>query len=54
MSNKRRDRSDMRVDTFERKHGLQPGSIRNPRTGRDIRGDCRLGTLREREQERTR
>lgn len=43
----RKTRSDCRVDTFERKEGLPPGTIRNS-NGRDTRGDCRIGTLRKR------
>ena len=40
-------RSDCRVGTFEKKHGLPSGSIRRP-DGRDIRSDCKVGTLRKR------
>ena len=46
MSKPRQDRGDMRVDTFEKKHGLPPGTIRNP-DGRDTRGDKRLEEVRK-------
>jgi len=36
----------MRVDTFEKKHGLPPGTIRNP-NGRDARSDKRLEKVRK-------
>lgn len=42
----RRDRSDMKVETFEKKHGMPPGTVRN-KDGRDTRGDKRIGTLRK-------
>jgi hypothetical protein len=42
----RKDRSDMKVETFEKKHGVPPGTVRND-DGRDTRGDKRLGTLRK-------
>jgi hypothetical protein len=45
----RKDRSDMKVGTFEKKHGLPPGTIRN-KDGRDIRSDARLKTVREKEE----
>ena len=41
----RRDRSDIRVGRFEKKHGLPKGTIRNP-DGRDTRSDKRLETVR--------
>ncbi|MGC4120443.1 MAG: hypothetical protein QM765_38865 [Myxococcales bacterium] len=41
----RKDRSDMKVGTFEKKHDLPPGTVRNP-NGRDTRSDKRLGTIR--------
>ena len=44
----RKTRSDCRVGTFEKKHGLPSGSIRRS-DGRDIRSDCKVGTLRKRE-----
>lgn len=34
----KKTRSDCRVGTFEKKHGLPPGTIRN-RNGRDTRSD---------------
>ena len=42
----RKDRSDMTVATFEKKHGVPPGTVRNP-DGRDTRGDKKLKTIRE-------
>lgn len=42
----RKDRSDMTVGTFEKKHGLPPGTIRNP-DGRDTRSDKKIGTIRK-------
>jgi hypothetical protein len=42
----RKDRSDITVGTLEKKHGLPPGTIRNP-NGRDTRGDKKLGTIRK-------
>lgn len=42
----RKDRSDMRIGTFEKKHGLPPGTIRNKK-GRDIRSDAKLGNVRK-------
>lgn len=42
----RQVRSDCRVDTFEKKNNLPPGTIRNP-NGRDTRGDKRIGTIRK-------
>ena len=41
----RKDRSDITVGTIEKKHGLPPGTIRNP-DGRDTRADKQLGTIR--------
>ena len=46
MPAKRKDRSDMKVGTFEKKHGLPPGTIRN-KDGRDVRSDAKLGTIRK-------
>lgn len=37
----RKTRSDCRVGTFEKKHGLPPGTIRN-KNGRDTRSDKKL------------
>jgi hypothetical protein len=42
----RKDRSDMKVGTFEKKHGLPPGTLRN-KDGRDTRSDKRLATVRD-------
>ena len=42
----RRDRSDMKVGTFEKKHGLPPGTLRTKK-GRDIRSDAKLKTIRK-------
>jgi hypothetical protein len=42
----RKDRSDMTVATFEKKHGVPPGTVRNP-DGRDTRGDKTLKTIRK-------
>lgn len=42
----RQVRADCRVDTFEKKNNLPPGTIRNP-DGRDTRGDKRIGTIRK-------
>jgi hypothetical protein len=46
MPRERRDRSDMKVGTFERKHGLPAGTLRSKK-GRDIRSDARLRTVRK-------
>ena len=42
----RKDRADMTVETFEKKHGMPPGTVRNP-DGRDTRGDKKLETIRK-------
>lgn len=42
----RKDRSDMTVKTFEKKHGVPPGTVRNP-DGRDTRSDKTLKTIRQ-------
>lgn len=42
----KKDRGDMRVDTFEKKHGMPPGTVRNP-DGKDTRGDKKIGTIRK-------
>lgn len=42
----RKDRSDMTVATFEKKHGVPPGTVRNP-GGRDTRGDKTLKAIRK-------
>ena len=46
MSKNRKDRSDMKVGTFEKKHGLPSGTLRSKK-GRDIRSDARLRTVRK-------
>ena len=42
----RKTRSDCRVGTFEKKHGLPAGTIRN-KDGRDTRSDKKIGTIRK-------
>lgn len=42
----RRTRSDCTVGTFEKKHGLPPGALRN-KNGRDTRSDKRIGSIRK-------
>ncbi len=42
----RKTRSDCTVGTFERKHGLPAGTIRN-KDGRDARSDKKIGTIRK-------
>lgn len=42
----RKTRSDCTVKTFEEKHGLPPGTIRND-DGRDARGDKKIDTIRK-------
>jgi len=42
----RKDRSDMTVKTFEEKHGVPPGTVRNP-GGRDTRSDKTLKAIRK-------
>ncbi|MBI4284813.1 MAG: hypothetical protein HY670_02800 [Chloroflexi bacterium] len=42
----RKDRSDMKVGTFEKKHGVPPGTVRND-DGRDTRDDKKIGTIRK-------
>lgn len=42
----RKTRSDCRVSTFEKKHGLPAGTIRN-KDGRDTRSDKKIGTIRK-------
>lgn len=42
----RRTRSDCMVGSFEKKHGLPPGTIRN-KNGRDTRSDKKIGTIRK-------
>lgn len=47
----RKVRSDCTVGTFEKKHGLPPGTIRNP-DGRDTRSDKKIGTIRKENEKR--
>ena len=42
----RKTRSDSTVGTFEKKHGLPKGTIRND-NGRDTRSDKKIGTIRK-------
>ena len=42
----RKDRGDITVGNLEKKHGLPPGTIRNP-SGRDTRADKKLETIRK-------
>lgn len=42
----RKDRNDCTVGTFEKKHNLPNGTIRNE-NGRDTRSDKQLGTIRK-------
>jgi hypothetical protein len=42
----RKTRSDCTVGTFERKHDLPKGTIRN-KDGRDTRSDKKIGTIRK-------
>jgi hypothetical protein len=42
----RKDRSDMTVKTFEEKHGVPPGTVRNL-GGRDTRSDKTLKAIRK-------
>lgn len=47
----RKTRSDCTVGTFEKKHGLPPGTFRNP-NGRDTRSDKKIGTIRKESKKR--
>jgi hypothetical protein len=42
----RKTRSDQTVGSFEKEHGLPPGTIRND-GGRDTRSDKQIGTIRK-------
>lgn len=42
----RKTRSNCTVGTFEKKHGLPAGTIRN-KDGRDTRSDKKIGTIRK-------
>lgn len=46
MNKTRKTRSDCTVGSFEKKHGLPPGTIRND-DGRDTRSDKKIGTIRK-------
>ncbi len=46
----RKDRGDMKIGTFEKKHGLPPGTMRS-KEGRDIRSDAKLRTVRKKTKE---
>ena len=45
-SKTRKARGDQTVGSFEKEHGLPPGTIRND-DGRDTRSDKQLGTIRK-------
>lgn len=47
-----KDRSDMTAGTLEKKHGLPPGTVRNP-DGRDTRSDKKVGTIRKQATSKT-
>jgi hypothetical protein len=44
MSKTRKDRSDIQIGNLEKKHDLDPGTIRNPDDS-DARSDKELGNL---------
>ncbi len=48
----RKTRSDCTVGTFEKKHGLPEGTIRNE-NGRDTRSDKKIGTIRKEADKKT-
>ena len=48
----RKTRSDCTVGSFEKKHGLPPGTIRN-KNGRDTRSDKKIGTIRKETKKRS-
>lgn len=48
----RKTRSDCTVGTFEKKHGLPPGTIRN-KDGRKSRSDKQIGTIRDEYEKQT-
>jgi hypothetical protein len=48
MPRSRKDRSDMKIGTFEKKHGLPPGTMRS-KEGKDIRSDARLRTVKKKQ-----
>ena len=45
----RKDRKDITVGSFEKKHGLPKGTIRNP-SKRKTRKDKKLGTIRKQKE----
>lgn len=47
----RKTRSDCTVGSFEKKHGLPTGTIRNT-NGRDTRSDKLIGTIRKEAEKR--
>lgn len=47
----RKTRSDCTVGSFEKKHGLPPGTIRNT-NGRDTRSNKKIGTIRKEAEKR--
>jgi hypothetical protein len=47
----KKDRSDITVGSLEKKHGLPPGTVRNP-DGRDTRSDKQLKTIRKESEKR--
>ena len=49
----RKDRSDQTVGSHEKKHGLPPGTGRNP-DGRDTRSDKEIGTIRKEGEKKNR
>ena len=49
----RKARSDQTVGSFEKEHGLPPGTIRND-DGRDTRSDKQIGTIREERAKKSR
>jgi hypothetical protein len=53
MSTPRRTRSDCTVGSFEKKHGLPAGTIRN-KDGRDTRSDKLIGTIRKQAEKENR
>ena len=46
-SKTRQTRSDCTVGTFEKKHNLPTGTMRNPETGRKLRSDKTIGAIRK-------
>ena len=48
----RETKSNITIDSLEKKLGIPRGSIRNPETGRKISGNTTLRQLREKNQKR--